>query len=147
MKTYPVFLNGELVVTGNSIAVNNPATGQAFARMSTVDRAAVARSLQDAHMAFLQWRQQPGKTRGEWLQKIATEVERRRDEIARLMTMENGKPLAQSLAEMAMTIDHLRWFAEEARRSYGRVVPNQVEGKRHLVLTTPIGVVGAISAS
>jgi succinate-semialdehyde dehydrogenase/glutarate-semialdehyde dehydrogenase len=145
MKTYPVFLNGELLVTANTIAVTNPATGEAFAKMSTVDRAAVARSLQHAHTAFLQWRQQPGKTRGEWLQKIALEVERRRDEIARLMTLENGKPLAQSQAETAMTIDHLRWFGEEARRSYGRVIPNQVEGKRHLVLKSPIGVVGAIS--
>src|SRR5258708_36688604 len=59
--------------------------------------------------------------------------------------MENGKPLAQSEGEVAMSVDHLRWFAEEARRVYGRVVPNQVEGKRHLVIKTPIGVVGAIS--
>jgi succinate-semialdehyde dehydrogenase / glutarate-semialdehyde dehydrogenase len=145
MKTYPVFLNGELVVTANTIAVTNPATGEVFAKMSTVDRPAVAHAVQDGHTAFLQWRQLPGKTRGEWLQKIATEVERRREEMARLMTMENGKPLAQSQAEVSMTIDHLRWFGEEARRSYGRVLPNQVEGKRHLVLKSPIGVVGAIS--
>src|SRR5207248_7577222 len=52
---------------------------------------------------------------------------------------------AQSQAEVGMTIDHLRWFAEEARRCYGRIVPNQVEGKRHLVIKTPIGVVAAIS--
>src|SRR5207248_1538891 len=52
---------------------------------------------------------------------------------------------AQSQAEVGMTIDHLRWFAEEARRSYGRIIPQQVEGKRHLVVKTPIGVVAAIS--
>src|ERR1043166_5183641 len=145
MKTYPVFLNGELLVTANTIAVTNPATGEAFAKMSTVDRAAVARSLQHAHTAFLQWRQQPGKTRGEWLQKIALEVERRRDKIARLMTLENGKPLAQSQAETAMTLHPPRLFGGGAPRSYGRVIPNQVEGKRHLVLKSPIGVVCAIS--
>ncbi|MBI3879441.1 MAG: NAD-dependent succinate-semialdehyde dehydrogenase, partial [Verrucomicrobia bacterium] len=77
--------------------------------------------------------------------KIAAEVEKRKDEIARAMTEENGKPLQQSLGEVGMTVDHLRWFAEEARRGYGRIVPNQVEGKRHLVIKSPIGVVGAIS--
>jgi succinate-semialdehyde dehydrogenase/glutarate-semialdehyde dehydrogenase len=59
--------------------------------------------------------------------------------------MENGKPLAQSLGEMAMSVDHLRWFAEEARRTYGRIVPQQADGKRHLVIKTPLGVVAAIS--
>ena len=59
------------------------------------------------------------------------------------MTLENGKPLTQSQGEVAMTVDHLGWFAEEARRGYGRIVPNQVEGKRHLVVKTPIGVIGS----
>jgi len=62
-----------------------------------------------------------------------------------MITMENGKPLTQSLGEVAMAIDHFRWFAEECRRSYGQIVPNQMEGKRHLVVRSPIGVVGAIA--
>jgi succinate-semialdehyde dehydrogenase/glutarate-semialdehyde dehydrogenase len=145
MKTYAVYLNGEFVTTDTVISVVNPATGEAFARMSTVNRATVAQAIADAQTAFVSWRQTPGKARGEWLQKIASDVERRRDEIARLITSENGKPLAQSAAETAMTVDHLRWFAEEARRVYGRTIPHQVEGKRHLVIKTPMGVVGAIS--
>ncbi len=145
MKTYPVYLNGELAVTDKTLSVTNPATGEVFARMSTVGRERVAQALKDAHTAFLGWRRQTGKARGEFLQKIAAEVERRRDEIARLITSENGKPLAQSEAEVAMSVDHLRWFAEEARRVYGRTIPHQVEGKRHLVVKTPIGVVAAIS--
>ena len=60
-------------------------------------------------------------------------------------TLENGKPLAQSQGEIGMTIDHLKWFAEEARRAYGRVIPHQVDGKRHMVIKSPIGVVAAIS--
>jgi succinate-semialdehyde dehydrogenase / glutarate-semialdehyde dehydrogenase len=72
-------------------------------------------------------------------------VERRGEEIARTITLENGKPLAQSKGEVAMTIDHLGWFAEEARRAYGRIVPPQVDGKRHFVVKSPIGVVAAIS--
>jgi succinate-semialdehyde dehydrogenase/glutarate-semialdehyde dehydrogenase len=145
MKTHPVYLNGKLTFTENSFVVTNPANNESFAKMSAVDRPAVAQAIQDAHAAFVQWRQLPGKARGDFLHQIAAEVQRRRDEIARLMTLENGKPLTQSQGEMAMTIDHLTWFAEEARRGYGRIVPNQVEGKRHLVVKTPIGVVAAIS--
>lgn len=145
MKTSPVYLNGEWVVTDRSISVVNPATAEPFAQIATVDRARVAQAVKDAHAAWTGWRQTPGKTRGEFLQKIAAELERRRDEIARTITLENGKPLAQSHAEIAMSVDHLRWFAEEARRGYGRIIPNQVEGKRHLVIKTPLGVVGAIS--
>src|SRR4029079_6311620 len=59
--------------------------------------------------------------------------------------LENGKPLAQSVGEVAMSVDHLRWFAEAGRRGYGRIIPNQVAGKRHLVVKTPVGVVAAIS--
>ena len=76
---------------------------------------------------------------------MADEVHKRADEIARLITLENGKPLAQSKGEMAMTEDHLRWFAEEGRRAYGRLIPHQVQGKRNMVVKTPIGVVGAIA--
>src|SRR5207245_11530437 len=95
--------------------------------------------------AFGAWRQLPGKGRGELLHKVANELQRRREEIARLITLENGKPLTQSLGEVAMSVDHLRWFAEEARRAYGRIIPAQVEEKRHLVIKTQIEVVAAIS--
>jgi succinate-semialdehyde dehydrogenase/glutarate-semialdehyde dehydrogenase len=145
MKTHPVYLNGKLTLTENSLPITNPATGEVFARMSSVERPAVAQAIQDAHAAFLTWRQMTGKGRGEWLSKLAAELQRRKEEIARLITMENGKPLAQSQGEVAMSIDHLIWFAEEARRAYGRTIPHQVEGKRHLVIKTPIGVVAAIS--
>jgi succinate-semialdehyde dehydrogenase/glutarate-semialdehyde dehydrogenase len=145
MKTYPLYLNGEFVTAERAVAVRNPATGEAWAAMSVCGRDRVARALADAHAAFGSWRHVVGKTRGDFLLKIAGEVERRKDEIARVITLENGKPLAQSAGEVAMTVDHLRWFAEEARRGYGRVIPHQAEGKRHLVLKSPMGVVAAIS--
>ncbi len=145
MKTYSVYLNGKLTVTDETYAVTNPANGETVAQMSTVGRPVVAQAIKDAHEAFSGWKQLPGKARGEFLRQIAAGLEGRRDEIARLITLENGKPLSQSEGEVGMSVDHLRWFAEEARRAYGRIVPNQVEGKRHLVVKTPIGVVGAIS--
>ena len=145
MKTFPVYLNGDWVQTRETIKVVNPATGEAFADVSVIGRAEVAKAIERAHEAFLAWRKQTGRSRGEFLQKIANELERRKDEVAQTITLENGKPLGQSKAELALSIDHLRWFAEEARRAYGRVVPHQVEGKRHLVIKSPMGVVGAIS--
>jgi succinate-semialdehyde dehydrogenase/glutarate-semialdehyde dehydrogenase len=145
MKTYPLYLNGEFVVNEPAWTVINPATGEAFARISTIDRVRLAGAIADAHAAFQGWRQLTAKVRGEFLRAIGAELERRRAEIARLLSSENGKPLAQSLGEVAMTVDHLQWFAEEGRRAYGRVIPHQADGKRNLVLKTPIGVVGAIS--
>jgi len=145
MKVYPLYLNGQWVHSEKTIRVVNPSTTETFAEIGTVNRAGVAQAIADAHAAFAGWRAQTGKARGNFLNKIADEAEKRRDEIARAITQENGKPLAQSLGEVAMTVDHLRWFAEEARRAYGRVVPQQVENKRHLVIKTPMGVVAAIS--
>ncbi len=145
MKTYPLYLNGELTISEDTYPIQNPATEELFARMSSADRSAVPRAIQDAHTAFHSWRQIPGKSRGEMLNQIAAELHRRREELARLITLENGKPLSQSQNEVALAVDHLHWFAEEAKRIYGRVVPHQVDDKRHLVLRSPIGVVGAIS--
>jgi len=145
MKTYPLYLNGNWVVTEDTIPVINPAKAEVFARMSTVDRARVAQAIKDAHKAFGPWRQMTGKGRGDLLHQVAGELERRRDEIARIITIENGKPLSQSLAEVNMAVDHFRWFAEEARRVNGQLVAQQVEGKRHLIIKSPMGVVGAIS--
>ncbi len=145
MKTYALYLNGELQPSDTCLDVTNPANGEVFARMASATRPAVAQAIKDAQAAFLKWRQITGKARGEFLAAIAAELQRRRDEIARVITLENGKPLAQSLGEVAMSVDHLTWFAEEARRAYGRTIPHQVDGKRHIVFKTPVGVVGAIS--
>jgi succinate-semialdehyde dehydrogenase / glutarate-semialdehyde dehydrogenase len=145
MTTHPLYLGGEWRHTDTTIPVVNPASGERFAEVCTVPREAVRRAIDDAHRALPAWRGLPAKARADYLRKIADELERRGPEIARTITLENGKPLAQSAGEVAMSVDHLRWFAEEARRVYGRVVPHQVDGKRHLVVKTAVGVVGAIS--
>ena len=145
MKTYPLYLNGEFVQSEPAWDVLNPASGEAFAKISTIGRPRVAQAIADAHGAFAGWRQLTAKARGEYLRRIAAELERRRDDIARLISSENGKPLAQSLGEIGMTVDHLQWVAVEGRRAYGRIIPHQAEGKRNLVVKTPIGVVGAIA--
>jgi len=145
MDPRPLYLNGRFVQSQPSVTVTNPATGGPVAQVSTIGREHVAQSLRDAGAAFEAWRNLTAKARGDYLIRIAAELERRADEVARLITLENGKPLAQSKGEVAMSIDHLRWFAEEGRRAYGRTIPHQVAGKRHLVIKSPVGVVGAIA--
>jgi succinate-semialdehyde dehydrogenase/glutarate-semialdehyde dehydrogenase len=145
MKTYPVYLNGQFVERPETVEVIDPATGEVFARMSLLTRTEVAEALRNAASAFEGWRRLPARARADRLNQIADAVASRQEEIARMITTENGKPLGQSRSEVAMSVDHLRWFAEESKRSYGRLIPHWVEGKRNLVVKSPIGVVGAIS--
>jgi succinate-semialdehyde dehydrogenase/glutarate-semialdehyde dehydrogenase len=140
-----LYLDGQWVQTQAALRVSNPATTETIAEVCAANRELAAKAITGAQAALQTWRQITGKARGEYLRKMADELERRRDEVARTITLENGKPLAQSLGEVAMSVDHLRWFAEEARRCYGRIVPHQADGKRHLVMKSPIGVVAAIS--
>jgi succinate-semialdehyde dehydrogenase/glutarate-semialdehyde dehydrogenase len=140
-----LYLNGKWIEPSDPLDVINPADGKVFGRVGTIRREDVARALADAQEAWPAWRKLSGKQRGQYLHKIADVLERRGDEIARTITLENGKPLAQSRGELAMTVDHLRWFAAEAERAYGRIVPQQADGKRHMVVRSPVGVVGAIA--
>ncbi len=139
------YLNGQWVKTGNEFEVVNPATAKPFARVSTIDNGQLKAALRAAAGALPAWRAKTAKDRGLLLHMVADEIARRKTEIARLITLENGKPLAQSEGEVSMSEDHLRWFAEEGRRVYGRIIPPQANGKRHLVMKTPIGTVGAIA--
>jgi succinate-semialdehyde dehydrogenase / glutarate-semialdehyde dehydrogenase len=144
-KAHKVFLDGKWIETGEEIQVKNPATGEAFASVAAVNRDHVRAAFAAAQKAYAAWRGTTARERGAFLHRVADEVHKRADEIARTITLENGKPLAQSKGEVAMTEDHLHWFAEEGRRAYGRLIPNQTQGKRNMVVKTPIGVVGAIS--
>jgi len=145
METKKNYLNGQWVGGGESFEVVNPATGKAFAKVASVSREQVKQALADAQAAFEGWRSLPAKVRADFLLVVAAELAKRTDEVAKLMTQENGKPLGQSKGEVAGSVDHLRWFAEECRRAYGRLIPNQVTGKRNLVIKSPVGVVGAIA--
>ena len=143
--SHKIYLNGEWISTGHELKVLNPADGQVFASVSTVDKEHVKAALSAAHAAFPRWRGLTAKERGAMLLRVADELKRRQGEIACTITMENGKPLAQSKGEVAMAEDHLRWFAEEGKRTYGRWIPQQDSRKRNLSIKSPIGVVGAIA--
>lgn len=139
------FVGGKWVHTDDVLEVVDPATARPFAKVSKIDHLQMRDVLRAAEAAYGPWRARTAVERGAVLHRVADLLLERRAEIARTITMENGKPLAQSEGEVSMAADHLRWFAEEARRVYGRSIPNQVAGKRHFVVKTPIGVVGAIA--
>jgi succinate-semialdehyde dehydrogenase/glutarate-semialdehyde dehydrogenase len=144
MDQYRLYLNGEWADLKQRFAVIDPGTGEAFAEVPAATREHARKAIADANQAFNAWRSLTGMKRGDYLLAVAHALMERKEEIARIITRVNGKPLTQSRGEVDVSIDHFRWFAEEARRAYGRAIPHQVEGKRHLVLKHPVGVVGAI---
>ena len=145
-KVYRCYVGGEWVEGGGRpIKVENPATGEIVGVIASLDPGGVRDALQKAWEAFQSWKRLTGRERGQYLFEVAEQLSRRSAEAADVITAENGKPRSEALAEVNGTIDHLRWFAEEARRGYGRIVPHQVQNKRHWVIKQPVGPVGAIA--
>ncbi len=145
LKHFGLYKEGKFFTeTGNTLDVYNPATSERIGSISYGDRPFVREAIDAADRAFSEWRMITGKERGTYLFKIIEAIQKRATELAEFICLENGKPIEQARAEVNGTIDHFRWFAEEARRGYGRIVPNQAQGKRHLVVKQPKGVVGAI---
>ncbi len=145
MESYGLYLNGEWVDSESRLPVKDKGTGETFAEVATITRDQVHQAIASAEAARPDWARSTGMARGDLLLRLAAKMAKRSGEIAEVITRENGKPLAQSRGEVAVSIDHIRWFAEEARRSYGRIVPAQANGKRHMIIKQPVGVVGAIA--
>src|SRR5205823_2200172 len=103
------------------------------------------RALEAAHKAMPAWMKLTSWDRAKVLKKTADLMRERADAIARTLTLEQGKPVAESKAEILHSADTFEWFAEEGKRAYGQVIPNSVPGKRHITIKHPVGVVGAIS--
>lgn len=145
MTDYKLYIDGAWQSSDQSFTVRDPGNGEEFARIASVGADVAQKAISSAYAALSQWRGLTGLQRADYLLALADGLAARSQEIATAITRENGKPLAQSKGEIAVSVDHLRWFAEEARRVYGRIVPNQVPGKRHLVIRQPVGVVAAIA--
>jgi len=119
--------------------VLNPATGQPLASLPHATPADLDRALAAAAAAFPTWRAVSAYDRGRILKRAADLIRERRDRIARIMTLEQGKPLAESEGEVAYAADVIEWYAEEGRRAYGRTIPSRVPGLRHTVVPQPVG--------
>lgn len=125
--------------------VSDPATGQVFASVAYAEPEDLDRALAAAERAFREWRQVSAYERSKVLRRAADLLRERAPQIAPLMTREQGKPLAEALAETVGSADHIDWYAEEGRRAYGRLIPARAPGVRQIALKEPIGPVAGFS--
>jgi succinate-semialdehyde dehydrogenase/glutarate-semialdehyde dehydrogenase len=127
------------------LTVTNPATGDTLGSVPSLGPAEVGLAIAAAHEAFAEWRARTAKERSELLRRWFELIMEHQEDLAVLMTLEQGKPLAEARAEIAYAAGFVEWFGEEARRVYGDTIPAHQADKRIVVLKEPIGVCAAIT--
>jgi len=131
--------------SGATIPVDDPATGEVIGSVPKAGRAETRAAIEHAAAAFPEWRARTGKERAAILRRWFELVVANLEDLARLMTLEQGKPLVESRGEVAYGAAFLEWFGEEAKRTYGDTIPSHARDKRIMVVKEPIGVVGSIT--
>ncbi len=141
------YINGAWVDAqdGAVIEVNNPATGSVLGTVPALATEDTRRAIAAADAAWPEWRAMTGKERAVILRRWFELMMENQEDLAVLMTTEQGKPLAESRGEIAYAASFIEWFAEEGKRVYGDTMPHPLRGKRIVVLKQPIGVVAAIT--
>lgn len=142
-----LYINGkwQQAQSGNTIAVENPATGEVIQHVSNGGEVETKMAIDAAKEAFSIWKEKTGKERGMLLDRIADNMRSAKDELAETITQEMGKPLGEAMAEVQIAIDYVDWYAEEAKRVYGDIIPASHSNKRLMVFREPVGVVAAIT--
>jgi succinate-semialdehyde dehydrogenase/glutarate-semialdehyde dehydrogenase len=142
-----LFIDGQWTkaASGRTIPVVNPATGEPIGTVAHADTSDLDRALEAADKGFRAWRKVSAFDRSKIMRKAANVLRERVDAIAPLLTLEQGKPLGDSKGEILAGADVIDWFAEEARRTYGRVIPARAEGVYQLVVKEPVGPVAAFT--
>ena len=130
---------------GQTIKVNNPATGEIIGTVPKMGAAETRRAIEAADRALPAWRALTAKERATKLRRWFDLLMENQDDLGRLMTLEQGKPLAESKGEIAYAASFIEWFAEEGKRVYGDTIPGHQADKRILVMKQPIGVTAAIT--
>jgi len=130
---------------GGTIAVANPADGRQLGTVPKMGAAETRRAIAAADAALPAWRARTAKDRSALLRRWFELMLEHRQDLARIMTAEQGKPLAESLGEIAYGASFIEWFAEEGKRVYGDTIPATATDRRIVVIKQPIGVVGAVT--
>ncbi|HEY1153632.1 MAG TPA: NAD-dependent succinate-semialdehyde dehydrogenase, partial [Pseudolabrys sp.] len=136
---------GQWVTADRWIDVDDPATGERIGRVPRCTGEQTAQAIAAAEQAMGPWAKRPAKERAGILRRYFDLILANQDALAALLTREQGKPLAEAKAEIAYAAGFIEWFAEEAKRIYGDVLPSHAADKRIVVLKQPIGVVAAIT--
>lgn len=139
------YINGRWCDTPASFAVVNPANQQLLLNVADAGAAEAEQAVLAANAAFAGWAAQPAAKRSELLLRWYQLVMQHQDELARLLTLEQGKPLNEAKGEIAYGASYMQWFAEEAKRLYGDMIPAPSADKRIIVQRQPVGVVTAIT--
>jgi len=141
------YVNGQWIEAddGTRFEVTNPANGEIIAEVSALGQAETARAIAAAEAALPAWRARTAKERSTLLRKWFDLIMANQEDLARLLSLEQGKPLAESRGEIAYGASFIEWFAEEAKRIYGDVIPHDKQGRRLVVIKQAIGVVAAIT--
>ncbi|MFO1333544.1 MAG: NAD-dependent succinate-semialdehyde dehydrogenase [Piscinibacter sp.] len=138
-------INGEWIAGASRFDVHDPATGQKLADVANLGAAETEAALKAADKAWPAWRAKTAKERGAILMKWFALLHQHADDLARIMTAEQGKPLAEAKGEVGYGASFLEWFAEEAKRVYGETIPTTDGNKRYLVIKQAMGVCAAIT--
>jgi len=148
-ENYPdtkLLINGQWRDGSNpALTVSNPATEDVIGSVAHANRADLDDAVAAAASGFEVWRRTGALSRSQLMRKAAELLRHRAEHIALLMTLEQGKPLVESRAEAALAAETIEWFAEEARRTYGRIVPARTAGVLQMVLKEPVGPVAAFT--
>jgi succinate-semialdehyde dehydrogenase / glutarate-semialdehyde dehydrogenase len=139
------FIGGEWREGSGTIPVRNPATGEVVGHVPDCGAAETNQAIAAAHAAFPAWRGLPAGKRSALLERWHAAMLENADDLAPIMTLEQGKPLAEARGEIIYGASFVKWFAEEARRVYGDVIPSPSPQHRILVLKEPVGVAAAIT--
>ncbi|MCD4864896.1 NADP-dependent succinate-semialdehyde dehydrogenase [Pseudomonas sp. PLB05] len=131
--------------SGATVTVDNPATGETLGTIPKLGRAETKRAIDAANRALPAWRALTAKERSAKLRRWYELMIENQDDLGRLMTLEQGKPLAEAKGEIVYAASFIEWFAEEAKRIYGDTIPGHQADKRILVIKQPIGVTAAIT--
>jgi succinate-semialdehyde dehydrogenase/glutarate-semialdehyde dehydrogenase len=139
------YLNGEWVSGTDTTEVTNPATGEVIGHVPKLGQAEAAKAIADANAAWPAWRKKTAKERATILKKWFDLMIANADDLALIMTSEQGKPLAEAKGEIMYAASFIEWFAEEGKRIYGDTIPTHAGDKRIMVTKEPIGVCVAIT--
>jgi succinate-semialdehyde dehydrogenase/glutarate-semialdehyde dehydrogenase len=130
---------------GQTLAVTNPATRQPLGTVPKAGRAETRWAIEAAARALPAWRERPAEERAHLLKRWAGLMATHQEDLATIMTLEQGKPLAEARGEVAYAASYIEWFAEEARRLYGDVIPSPWSDRKLLAIKEPVGVCAAIT--
>ena len=139
------YIDGKWVEGGGVINVDDPATGEIIGTVPKLGAAEARQAIEAASRAFPLWRKRTAKERANVLRKWFDLMMANQEDLARLMTIEQGKPLTESLGEVAYAAAFLEWFGEEGKRIYGDTIPAHQSDKRIVVVKEPVGVVACIT--